>query len=449
MKSTPAKKVLMIAYHFHPDLEVGALRTIKFAKYLPQFGWEAVVVSVVPSYYEKTDATPLSFSCKVVRTGKIPTPGDVYLALKSLTRQKKSRPSNQGQAAMPEGGFVSETRIPYWKRFLNSLSWTPDNHVGWLLPGLWLAIRTAKREKVDVIYSSGPPQTGHLIGWITSKFTGKPFVSDFRDPWTHSRKADLMATGISRAIERWMEQRVIFSSSIVITTTAEFMDTLKTHFKERLTNRCFSIVNGFDHEDFPVVDFSPKEVTRNIKFLYAGTLYEGRDPRQFVIALGELVRTGYLMLNEFDVDFYGSVDIDPAPLRAIIDQSGLRQKVQFHASVKRADYLRLINAADVLILMQSDKNPTQIPAKTFEYLATGNEILTLTPPGATANVIKGYDNVQIANPNSQNEIQTSLKQIVSRIRNGRSDRHKNVEALRALHKRELTREFARLLDSVI
>lgn len=440
----------MIAYHFHPDLEVGALRTVKFAKYLPQFGWEPVIVSVKPTYYEKTDATPLPLGAKVVRSGKMPTPGDLYLGLKRLVRRKTPTQSTQSQAtsAMPEGGYVAETRIPYWRRFVNSLSWTPDNHVGWFFPGLWLAIKTARREKVDVIYTSGPPQTGHLIGWITSKVTGKPFVSDFRDPWTDLRKSDLMATGFSRAIERWMERRVVYSSNIVLTTTTEFHDTLKGNFPDHLRNRCFAIVNGFDQDDFPAVDLTPKAVTRNIKFLYAGTLYEGRDPRQFVIALGELVRNGFLMLNEFDVDFYGSVDIDPTPLRTVIEENGLTQKVQFHASVKRTEYLRLINEADVLVLMQSDRNPTQIPAKTFEYLATGNEVLTLTPPGATANIIKGYENVQIANPRSQGEIQTSLKVLISRIRSGISDRQKNIEALKPLHKRELTREFAKLLDSV-
>ena len=83
------KKILMIAYYFHPDLEVGAVRTVKFAKFLPESDWKAIIVTVKTKYYQKTDPTPLPFECTVERSSKWPTVGDCYLWAKKLLRSAR------------------------------------------------------------------------------------------------------------------------------------------------------------------------------------------------------------------------------------------------------------------------------------------------------------------------------------------------------------------------
>src|SRR5512132_2126966 len=40
------RKLLVIAYFFPPAGVVGVYRTLKFVKYLPEFGWEPVVLTV-------------------------------------------------------------------------------------------------------------------------------------------------------------------------------------------------------------------------------------------------------------------------------------------------------------------------------------------------------------------------------------------------------------------
>lgn len=446
------RKILMIAYHFHPDLEVGAIRSVKFAKFLPESGWRAGVVSVEEDYYEKTDSAPLSVPCTIYRSGKLPTVGNCYLWLKRLlspSASGSSRPGSAATAAIPESGYFAVGSAPLWKRFINSLSWTPDNHIGWLVPGVWAALKAIRREKPDIIYTSGPPQTGHLIGLIASRLTGRPLVTDFRDPWSTGDKPIVVTTALSKWLERWLERRVIKRASLVVTTTAELRDVLLRMYPVQLAGRCVAIVNGFDAEDFPVDSRPRRDPAQPIKFLYAGTLYQGRDPRAFVVALGELLGAGAIRAQDLSVEFYGAVDIDPRPLQEVIRLSGLSEIVQFRASVKRAAYLELINAADVLILLQSDLNPTQIPAKTFEYLATGNEILAMAAPGATANLLRGYGNVQVVNPNDQGAVKQALKVIIERLRSGASDRGQSRQALKHMHKRELTKELARQLDAVV
>lgn len=442
----------MIAFHFHPDLEVGAIRTIKFAKYLREFGWEPHVLSVEPQFYEKTDATPLPFDCQVTRTSKWPVLGDYYLWAKRLIiRMRPQREdSNAGQfKSVPEMNYSVPHVAPYWRRFINSLSWTPDNHVGWLFPSIWKAIRVARKIDADVIYSSGPPQTGHLIGGITSLVTGKPFVSDFRDPWSTAEKSREITTPLSLKIEKKMEGFVVRRSRLVLTTTDEFRDVLVQLYQPGLNGRCKSLVNGYDHEDFSFPETDLRKPDRTIRFLYAGTLYMGRDPRGAIVALGEMVKLGKLSKSDFVFDFYGSVDIDPAPLQEIIDSYGINANVRFNASVKRADYLKLLRDADVLVLIQSDMTPAQIPAKTFEYLATGNEILALAPPGATANILRGFEHAHVVSPSDQEQVASCVDKIIRRIRSGASEPVRNRSSLQRLHKRQLTRQLAEMLDQVV
>lgn len=447
-----SKQILMIAYYFHPDLEVGAVRTVKFAKFLPESGWKAIVVTVKPCYYQKIDPAPLPFDCHVERSRKWPTIGDLYIWLKNSVKSKRG---NQSGGSSNESFKTLTSSLQQsvggssWKRLFRWLFWTPDYQIGWLFPGIWLGIKVARRNSVDIIYASGPPRTAHWIALIASMITGKPLVADFRDPLVQLLKPKKLTTFLAWSFERWMERRVVRRSDLVLTTTPEFRDVLKKLYHPLLENNCYSIINGFDIDDFPSVEKEDREQRKTIHFLYAGTLYEGRDPRQFVMALGELVSSGFLNHENLVVDFYGPVEIDTTHLERIIEQCGLAKVIHFRPLVKRSDYLRLIGSADVLLLLQSDLTPTEVPAKTFEYLATGNEILAMAPPGATASILQGYENVQIAHPEDHAAIKACIQQIVTRLQTGSRDRSRNLQSLKHLHKRELTRDFARLLDDAI
>ena len=446
------RKILMIAYYFHPDLEVGAVRTVKFAKFLPESDWKAIIVTVKSKYYQKTDPTPLPFECTVERSSKWPTVGDCYLWAKKMLRSVRGKQSagsgNESlqslTSSLQQGGSGFK-----WKSLFRWIFWTPDYCIGWLFPGIWMGVKVARREKVDLIYASGPPRTGHWIAWVVSLITGKPLVADFRDPLVVAQRPEKFTTRLAWRFECWMERRTVNRSILVMTTTPEFRDVLKKQYYPVLETNCQSVINGFDIDDFPGAapeDHDPKET---IHFLYAGTLYEGRDPRQFVVALGELVSSGFLQREGIVVDFYGPIEIDTTSLQGIIEQCGLADVIQFKALVKRSEYLRLIGSADVLLLLQSNLTPTEVPAKTFEYLATGNEILAMAPPGATANILKGYENVQIAHPEDHVAIKSAIQTIVTRLRSGSRDRSKSLQSLKHLYKRELTRDFARLLDDAV
>ena len=175
----------------------------------------------------------------------------------------------------------------------------------------------------------------------------------------------------------------------------------------------------------------------------------GATPRVFLRVLGEMIREQALSARAVAVDFYGPVEIEASPLQAIVDEFALRDVVSFRNTVGRKEYLRLLWEADVLILIQGDQTPWAIPAKTFEYLATGNEILLLAGAHAVAELLEGHDNVHRSPIDDPVSIRGCIRSIVGRIRSGESRRYAHRQSLVRLHKRELTREFARLLDTVV
>ncbi len=331
---------------------------------------------------------------------------------------------------------------------MQALFWTPDYQIGWLVPGTWRAIKLARRYDVDVIYNSGPPRTGHLMALLASLATSKPLVVDYRDPLVSLQPPKTWGRRCSIFFERWLERQVLRRASLVLTTTPEYRELLSQLYFPLIEGKCHSIVNGFDADDFPDRLDETTEEQRAIQFLYAGTLYQGRDPRELVVALGELVKDGYVRLEEIAVQFYGPVEIDTTQLQEVIATSGLAQVVSFRPMVPRRDYLRLIATADVLILLQSETTPVQIPAKAFEYLATGCEILVLSQSGSTTKLFEKFENAHIAAPNNAAEIKSRVRKIIDRLRSGTGNRERNLGSLQTLHKRHLTREFAALLDSL-
>jgi len=449
------RKVLFVAYHFHPDLAVGALRSVKFAKYLPCFGWDPIVVTVNVDRYERVDESPLSFSCRVFRSGEGPTVAALGNRLRRALAPRRmasvSKRADGLPSTLPEPGAVWTLPSSFLRRLVALLSMMPDVHVGWLVPGTWLAIRVARQEKVEVIYTSGPPHTGHLVGWLASRVTGLPLVCDFRDPWsTGGFPPGSGLVSVFRKLDRWLEMRVVRRAQLVVASTSSIRRELIATHGPALEPRSVTIINGFDAEDFPVANVPEEAPSAGIvSFVYAGSLYGGREPSAFFLALGELFAEGAIPQSAVSVDFYGPVDIDASRVVHAIETYGLKDTVRFRPLVKRQEYLGLVHQADVLILMQGDDTPWAIPAKTFEYLATGNEILVLAGPYALAELVAKYENVHRADPSDVAEIKRCISLIVGRIRSGARDRRKNTQRLGHMHKRALTKEFARLLDGVV
>ncbi len=442
------KKILLIAYHYYPDLAIGAQRTVKFAKYLPQFGWQPEVLTVHSRHYPQRDETQLGFDCPVYRTSKWPLPDHLYKTVREWFAS--SQPGKSDAKGSAGAGSKSHRKhaIPRWKKFLNTLSSTPDDTLGWYPPAVFKAWRLLRKQKYDVIYTSGPPHSCHLIGLTAHRLTGVPWVADFRDPWLYPKNRDSYVLELSKHFDRRYEARTARKASLVLTTTDEWRDHLIQLYSPWLNDKCHTIINGFDVDDFDMRTAPDhKEAGAPITFLYAGNLYSGRDPSMMLVAAGELISQGVFRREEVAFEFYGNNDIDMARIGQIVQDFGLESVVRFNAPVSRDSYLRLLRNAEILILIQADSGRVHIPAKAFEYLGTGNLILTLTSEGATKNFMSRFDQASIAALNDKDQIKEAMKRLFCHARN-REKTMPGAEGLRGITRRHLTEKFASLLDGI-
>ena len=236
--------ILLISYHYHPDLEIGAQRAVKFAKYLPQFGWRPHILSVHPRYYSHRDSAPLGFDSSVYRAIKFPTPDDLYRSLKRLLmsmRLKQHATSLTSTAESPGAGDLRAVHNSWLNRLSYTLSTTPDSHIGWYFPALVKALRITRRHKVSFVYSSGPPQTCHLVGLSLCRLTGIPWVADFRDPWVFPGSRYDMGLPITERFDRTFERATVRRASLVLTNTDEWKGHLIQKYQPWLDQKCFAI----------------------------------------------------------------------------------------------------------------------------------------------------------------------------------------------------------------
>ena len=164
------KRVLIISYNFPPMGMGGVQRATKFAKYLPSFGWEPIILTVKDVDYFAKDYTllkELSSDTKVIRTGSFDPLRLSYLLKSIMKKNKKSR---------------GETYTPLKAKILSWLFF-PDNKIGWIPFALSKGLKICKNEKIDLIFSTSPPPSLHLIGYFLKKLTGKVWLADFRDEW--------------------------------------------------------------------------------------------------------------------------------------------------------------------------------------------------------------------------------------------------------------------------
>jgi len=334
------KRALFLAYDFPPCKAPGAaVRSVKFARYLTDFGWQATVVS----------------------------------------RDEGLR------AEGPEGSPIVRIPPPVTPRISYQLAaWL------WALRVVTPAAELLRAGHFDLIYATCPPFPHSLAALSLSRKTGLPLVVDLRDPWSlDPYGAKGWAKGIlKRALCSWVypipERRVLEGAAAVIVNTPS----MQREYARMLgwsAERIHLLPNGYDEADFSG-DVAPVAGKRPV-FLYCGRFGEvaGRDP-------GLLLRAARALRDRgVDIDFR-IVGDDSVLLRKQVARLGLAATVTVRASVPHREAIREIRGADVLVVCQPNTphGISSVAGKTFEYLRSGQPILAVVPPGDNADLVRAH-----------------------------------------------------------
>lgn len=409
------KRVLMIAYHYPPfQGGSGIQRTLKFSEYLPRTGWQPIVLTASVGAYRPAAGPPERISPQVTLRRSFALDSSRHLAVYG--------------------------RYPAWLA-------QPDRWISWWLTAVPAGLALIRRHRPDVIWSSYPIATAHLIGLTLHRLSGIPWIADQRDPMSD---AGYPADPRTRRLHRWIEEKILGHSASMVCTTPGAIRAYRERFPELGEERFSLIENGYDEDDFAAAAAGlpvRREVRRRFRLLHSGVIYPSeRDPTALFIALARLQRDGALRPEEFKLVLRASGH--DAHLRALINAHGVAALVELAPPLPYRAALADMLDADGLLLLQAANCNDQIPAKLYEYLRAARPLLALTDvAGDSAARLRrcGIDTIGMLD--SPADIARALTRFLALARHGKAPQAD--AATIALHSRQArTNELADLLDRV-
>ena len=412
------KRILMIAYHFPPLAgSSGIQRTLRFVQHLPSLGWQPMVLTAHTRAYEQTSQDLLA---------------DV--------------PSN----TLVRRAFALDTarHLHLAGRYLGWMA-RPDRWVSWKFDGVREGLRMIEQFRPDVIWSTYPIATAHVIAAKLHQKTKIPWVADFRDPMAQD---DYPPDPLTKQSYLQIEaQAAQLASFCVFTTPGAARDYQQRY--PAAAQRMVVIENGYDEESFasacalaPAVQTQPRE-HRPLVMLHSGIVYPSeRDPTQLFMALGQLKSRQLLGPHELRIRFRASFQDEL--LRTLSAQHGAQDFLELCPAIPYREALAEMMQVDALLVMQASNCNAQIPAKVYEYLRAGKPILGLTDRmGDTANVLRSAGLAEVTPLDSATAIAASLQSLVSDWRAGTLTLPDPVAA-RLSSRTSRSESFAKLLAQV-
>jgi glycosyltransferase involved in cell wall biosynthesis len=376
-------RLLIIAYHFPPCAgSSGLLRSEKFARYLPEFGWETSVLTVHPRAYESVD----------------------------------SRYKEMAQAPVVHA-FALDTKkhLSYRGAYLDWMA-LPDRWLTWVFGAIPSGLRMIRKRKVEVIFSTFPIATAILIGLILHRLTGKPWVVDLRDSMTED---DYPKDPRTRKVRRWIERQAIHRASRVIFTSESTLKMYLERYPDLLRGNCLLIPNGYDEDDFASLAIPEARAAspgRRLKLLHTGLIYpEERDPVPFFRALSRL--KSEKSINSADLSIVFRASGSEELFQKIINELNIADLIQLRPHIPYKQSLQECADADGLLLFQAGNCDHQTPAKTYEYLRLQKPILAVTThTGDTAALLNQVGGATIVKLADQDDIYSRLPAFLAALR---------------------------------
>ena len=369
------KKVLIITYYWPPSGGAGVQRWLKFAKYLPQLGWQPIIYTPENPDFSLQDASLQKDIPKeaIVLKTKIWEPYHLYKWFSG----KKSENAN--------AGFFSGGKKRWKQRlsiFVRGNFFIPDPRVFWVKPSVKYLKKYIEENAIDAIVSTGPPHSMHLIALGLKKhFPTIKWIADFRDPWTDiDFYHELQLTSWADKKHKRLEKKVIESADEVIVIGKKMQEQLN-----KGADNTHIIYNGFDEDDFPKTQQKKDDY---FTIVYVGSMNKDRHHKEFWEAIIELTNKLEDFSKELKVKIIGSID---NLVKEYLSSLGLYNKVEFIKYLPHEKAIEEMQQACLLYLPINNVPSAKfiITGKVFEYLAVNKPILCIGPEGSELATILG------------------------------------------------------------
>ncbi len=397
--------MLIVVYDFPPEVAGGGvMRTVKLLKYLRTSSINPFVLTVQRNI-------SLSFVDESL---------DASVSNFEITRAKDILFSKAGGFIQtirknPTASIKNEVILFLRRKFkiIENLL-IPDKNAGWIIPAVAKGIKLVKKNKINIVYATGPPFSSFIAGYIISRLTGKMLAIDYRDAWNGNPLFD-SDWRLKNILCRKLEKIVLHRADYAIFTTPNIKNS--TIYNSNIQPKRSKIVwNGYDQADFPT-DY--KTINRNnklnIRYLGGvGGINEERSPKKLLDAFGKL-DTGY----RAELEFIGFV---PNDVKEYVLNNSIKN-VSFVSAVDHLSAIKYMLDSDILIVLLPIEQDglNCVPGKTFEYMRSQRPILAITPlKGQLAQLIRDYNAGIVVDSESGDKIYYELKSLIEKVKSNHS-----------------------------
>ena len=414
------RRVLFIAYHFPPLAGGGTFRSLKFVKYLPEFGWLPTVITTNTKNYWAYDETLLEEvpkGVKIIRAGEL---NPFYL-----------------QIVLSKFGLTSLYQLIKDKLFI------PDEKIGWIPFAYLQAKRETKRDKYDLIFSTSPTPCAHLIAYRLKKETGLPWIADYRDLWTLNPEYHYVDS-IRFKKEFQLERSSISLSDAIISVTKGNQSEVQKEFhikKKKLS----LIYNGFDISNTEKNNNRYSNSSAQFVITYTGTFYGSRNPDQFLKALFLIKLQNEDIFRSFQINFYGKSDYNIIRKARQLKMEKIINYVYF---IPSTEITSVYATTDILLLIIPGNEKYILTSKIFDYLSTRKPILALTPDGEAKQILQKSGLGYFADPNDVEDIKNQILNLYNLWKLNQLHPKTNKEFINQFHRRKLTEKLAIIFNKV-
>jgi glycosyltransferase involved in cell wall biosynthesis len=388
------RKLLIVSYYYPPAGGIGlpgCMRVVKFVKYLKD--WDISVLTVLPNKYP--DYFDLDYPMTLpLRNERIhhTSVTDIFQKMvrirsKVIDRNKALRNgaglddgTTNGKAypARPDHNHGTFDIFHKVKDFIHDLCYFPDHASPWIPNAILAGRNIIREEKPDLIFATGMPWSALVIAHVLSRFTGVPYICDFRDPWIdnpfHQTKGHLLDR-----LNVYLEKTVVKKSVLVTANTAGLKNGMLRRYPYLPKEKIVELPNGYDPDDFVFGNSGIEDANkkRTLTMAHAGFLYGERDPSPILHAIS----------LAYDRHRYGTGEIEFIQIGSL--ETNFRESMEKYVELGYAQSLgqiphrkciETLRNADVLVIIQQGTE-TQIPSKVYEYVCLNKPILTITQKG--------------------------------------------------------------------
>lgn len=437
------KKILIITYAFPPSAIVGVYRTLKYCKYLPSFGWSPIILTINAKNVVCKDESLLKELPKdinIVRTIDF-DPLKWFKKAEDIhfVKAHKDQPSSEARTSVEQTHSWLKKIITPSKKCIKTLITTPDSHIFWVPFAVLKGIYIILTNRVDVIYSTSPPHSSHVIAFILSKIFRKKYILDFRDPWG-GVSYDQNKSKLILSFEMYLKNVIVRNASKIITASKGIRDETAEEFRYLSEERFSFITNGYDPDDFKNLSY---DRTEPVKFTitHTGTIYQGIADDIFA-AIKSLLISHPEIAKNLQINLLGDVG-------KLLPDNGLNSVIKYFGHQPHTVALKHLFESDLLLILTGDDfSPFHLPAKTFEYLYTEKPILAITKEGDLSEILLKSGLGFVVAPKCTDKLQQKILELYEAKYNGTLKIKPDSEYIRNFERKRLTEKLVSILNQL-